>query len=132
MSDKERIKQEIENLKAKVDDESSYSNGWKQALRSIEIFINSLPEEPAREDLEEEYENYFTMHEMDIVLNPYTNCKGIARHFAEWQKQNDFQDFMEKADMYLKTRVYYNMHPNNVATAIQEFKKYMQDESEKQ
>lgn len=40
------------------------------------------------------------------------------------------QDFLEKAEMYLKTRVYYNMHPNNVTTAIQEFKNYMQDESE--
>ena len=38
------IKGEIENLKAKVDDESSYSNGWKQALRAIEIFIDSIPE----------------------------------------------------------------------------------------
>ena len=40
------------------------------------------------------------------------------------------QDFLEKAEMYLKTRVYYNMHPNNITTAIQEFKNYMQDESE--
>ena len=40
------------------------------------------------------------------------------------------QDFLEKAEMYLKTRVYYNMHPNNVTTAIQEFKNYMQNESE--
>lgn len=40
-----------------------------------------------------------------------------------------FQDFLEKAEMYLKTRVYYNMHPNNVTTAIQEFKNYMGDEN---
>ena len=38
------------------------------------------------------------------------------------------QDFLEKAEIYLKTRVYYNMHPNNITTAIQEFKNYMQDE----
>ena len=38
------------------------------------------------------------------------------------------QDFMEKAEMYLKTRVYYNMHSNNVTKTIQEFKNYMQNE----
>ena len=48
---------------------------------------------------------------------------------AKWQKQKDFQDFLEKAEMYLKTRVYYNMHPNNVTTAIQEFKNYIKNES---
>lgn len=41
-----------------------------------------------------------------------------------------FQDFLEKAEMYLKTRVYYNMHSNNVTAAMQDFKNYMQDESE--
>ena len=35
--------------------------------------------------------------------------------------------FMEKTEMYLKTRVYYNMHPNNITTALQEFKDYIQD-----
>lgn len=39
------------------------------------------------------------------------------------------QDFLEKAEIYLKTRVYYNMHPNNITTAIQEFKNYMKNES---
>lgn len=38
------------------------------------------------------------------------------------------QDFLEKAEMYLKTRVYYNMHPNNVTIIIQEFKNYMENE----
>lgn len=47
---------------------------------------------------------------------------------AEWQKQKDLKDFLEKAEMYIKTRVYYNMHPNNITTAIQEFKKYIENE----
>lgn len=51
-------------------------------------------EEPASEDLVEEYDNYFKKHEMDIVLNPYTNCKDIARHFAEWGR-NHFEDKSE-------------------------------------
>lgn len=40
------------------------------------------------------------------------------------------QDFLEKAEMYLRYRVYYNTHPNNINVAIEDFKKYMQDESE--
>lgn len=141
MKDKEKIKQEIKRLKRTngflpVDNheicDAYRARGYQLACDDILQFIDSLPEEPAREDLEEEYENYFTMHEMDIVLNPYTNCKGIARHFAEWQKQNDFQDFMEKAERYLRYRVYYNTHPNNINVAIEDFKNYMQDESEKQ
>lgn len=38
------------------------------------------------------------------------------------------QDFLEKAEMYLKTRVYYNMHPNNVTIVIQDFKNYIENE----
>lgn len=38
------------------------------------------------------------------------------------------QDFMEKAEMYLRYRVYYNTHPNNINVAIEQFKNYMQDE----
>lgn len=39
------------------------------------------------------------------------------------------QDFMEKAEMYLRYRVFYNTHPNNINVAIEDFKKYMQDEN---
>lgn len=42
------------------------------------------------------------------------------------------QDFLEKAEMYLRYRVYYNTHPNNINVAINYFKNYMQNESEEQ
>lgn len=61
----------------------------------------------------EAYFNAGQLHKREI----YNECYEQA-----------FQDFMEKAEMYLKTRVYYNMHPNNVTTAIQEFKNYMKNE----
>lgn len=51
--------------------------------------------ETVSEDFEEEYEKYFKTHETDIVLNPYTNCKDIARHFTEWQKQQMMKDAVE-------------------------------------
>lgn len=103
MSDKELIKQEVErrinDLKGYVLQKGS-DQRWVTAIDQltwIKAFIDSLPEEPASEDLEEEYNNYFKKHEMDIVLNPYTNCKDIARHFAEWQKKKD-QETIELAE----------------------------------
>lgn len=63
-------------------------------LNSIEIVdkYSCISEEPASNDLEEEYKKYFKAHEIDIVLNPYTNCKDIVRHFAEWQKKQMMKD----------------------------------------
>ena len=103
MTDKELIRQEIERLKGKVDDVSSYSNGWQQALRMIEIFIDSLPEESGcevnfttkSEDLKEEIERWikkkhFIFTEIDEIIE-------TASHFAEWQKQKD-QEIIELAE----------------------------------
>ena len=33
---------EIKKLKGKVDDESSYCNGWQQALRMLEIVLDTI------------------------------------------------------------------------------------------
>ena len=86
MTDKELIKQEIEKELTVLDKTSVYDTGRASELNHLLLFIDSLPEEH-NEDFEEEYDNYFKKHEMDIVLNPYTNCKDIARHFAEWQEK---------------------------------------------
>ena len=39
---------EIEKLRGKVDDNSSYSSGWKHSLRMLEIFLEEV--EPAVEE----------------------------------------------------------------------------------
>lgn len=57
------------------------------------------------------------------------DTNSLSREKYQEGYDQAFKDFMEKAEMYLKTRVYYNMHPNNVTTAIQEFKNYMGDEN---
>lgn len=91
-------------------------------------------EEPASEDLEEEIERcwkeIFPIGYSDTTLLALTHeqHKDFARHFAEWQKQKSVQDFLEKAEMYLRYRVYYNTHPNNINVAIDDFKNYMQNE----
>ena len=39
--DKDEALKELTSLKGKVDDGSSYANGWTHALRMMEIFINN-------------------------------------------------------------------------------------------
>jgi hypothetical protein len=134
MTDKQLIKQEIERVYRHYLCAQEFDSGYNMALDDILRFIDSLPEEPASKDLEEEIKSWIPAHikgggeYMRKVAIEWSEI--VARHFAEWQKQKDLQDFLEKAEMYLKTRVYYNMHPNNVITAIQDFKNYMQNESE--
>lgn len=45
---KDTLLSEIEKLKGKVDDNSSYSSGWKHSLRMLEIFLEEV--EPAVEE----------------------------------------------------------------------------------
>ncbi len=40
--DKSAVVAEIEKLKGKVDDGSSYCNGWQQALRMLEMELDNL------------------------------------------------------------------------------------------
>lgn len=40
--DKAAVVAVIEKIRCKVDDDSSYCNGWKHALRMLEIEINTL------------------------------------------------------------------------------------------
>ena len=104
MTDKELIKQEIERLKGKVDDVSSYSNGWQQALRIIEIFIDSLPEESGcevnfttkSEDLEEAMElsvseepllEFFATGQPAIGAYGEDSLRNQFEAGAKWQKQ---------------------------------------------
>ena len=60
-------------------------------------YINTLPEEPASEDLEEEINRVDDWYPVELNY-----IQEIAHHFVEWQKQKDEQDFMKKACEYLK------------------------------
>lgn len=79
---------------------------------------------------EKKAEKLFSLKSIDGgEIEAYFNAGQLHKReiYNECYEQA-FQDFMEKTEMYLKTRVYYNMHPNNVTTAIQEFKNYMKNE----
>lgn len=96
MKDKvQKIREEIERLL----DEYPMSRGL---LKHLNKFIDSLPEEPAREDLEIEIENYINSNfsegcdggmlsdsEPNLGGVTYCDLANFARHFAEWQENKN-------------------------------------------
>ena len=81
MTDKEKIKAEIERLR----EASLASESYHDALDDLLVFINSLPEEPVSEDLEKFAE------EWDESL--YRSDAVIAG--ANWQKQQMTKDALD-------------------------------------
>ena len=126
MSDKvQLIKQEIERL---INDKSDGKHVAKADIIAPKVaaylgilnFINSLSEEPASEDLEE----YAKKLAKGAALDKH-NLIWMCKKGAEWQKQKDLQDFLEKAEKILTERMYFS------DDEAKEFKNYIQDESEK-
>ena len=98
---KDEIERRIENLSHLIPDASKIGNltmedvGYfakSEALKSILKFINSLPEEPASEDLEEAALKYRWEHPFCDGYTTYSFKAG-----AEWQKKKD-QDTIELAE----------------------------------
>lgn len=109
MTDKELIKQEIESYKESMkglEPHSDFRRGQLTAYNQIMQFINSLPEEPASEDLEEAADEYAENHGFRV---PYdgsnkfyddVDVKASKEGFiagAAWQKQKD-QETIELAE----------------------------------
>lgn len=90
MTDKvQLIKQEIESYKESMkglEPHSDFRRGQLTAYNQIMQFIDSLPEEPASEELEEEIKNYIQKEYPDGMGFP--NVPKIARHFAEWGRKH--------------------------------------------
>jgi hypothetical protein len=103
MTDKvQLIKEEIERLKHNTP--NAYDLSRFMLLEEIGSFIDSLPEEPASEDLDREIGYYTTSkllgkrnHSTGVYHLTQKECDNIARHFAEWQKQKD-QETIELAE----------------------------------
>ena len=72
--DKDAVEAEIEKLKGKVDDGSSYCNGWQHALRMLEIELNTI--EMKEVDLEKEYKDYINCDNGHTIFE-------IVKHFFE-------------------------------------------------
>lgn len=98
MTDKERIKQEIERRYncEKCCPLDREANVAAAVLQELLLFIDSLPEEPASEDLEEfaidTWNNYIGLDLMHV-----DEAVAFANKIAEWQKQKD-QETIELAE----------------------------------
>lgn len=93
----EKILKEINRLKKELDGYSAL-----EALDYIESYINTLPEEPVSQDLDEEIGKYTTNellkkrnHSTGIYHLTQKDCDDIARHFAEWQKKQMMKDAVD-------------------------------------
>ena len=98
------LKKEIERL-GEIDYLDSYDQcvGFYNALDRIESFINSFSKESINKDLEKEISTWIPAHisggdndELKDTKNVITEWAGIvARHFAEWQKEQMLKDAVE-------------------------------------
>ena len=137
MTDKKLIKQEIERRIAEGSSKNYISEG-ALTLESLLDFIDSLPEEPASEDLEEEIENYLDYADFKSTCNGiyaaqdyFEDITNTAHHFAEWQKQKSMQDFLEKAEDAISMISRHYIGEDYTFDQIwEQFKNYMQNESE--
>lgn len=78
----ETIRAEIMRLKLNVYDEANqFDIGARSSLTYLDSFLDTIPEQPASEGLEEEIKRY-GKEEMPLVLE--SDLNDIARHFAEW------------------------------------------------
>jgi len=84
MTDKEKIRAEIK--RQLFFNNKPYAVTRAEVLNGLLSFIDSMKEESANEDLEEEIKDYFEERETwDSESQP--NKEDIARHFANWQKK---------------------------------------------
>lgn len=113
MTDKQKIKAEVERLKEEnsiglSEYEAGFCNGVGETCEQLLSFINSLPEEPASEDLEKEIKRYINEEVIvtseNVVISKHhefhnfyvENLVDVARHFANWQKKQMMNEIWHK------------------------------------
>ena len=79
--DKEKVVAEIEKLKGKISDSSSYCNGWKHALRMLELSLDTI--EVKEIDLCKEEERIWKDFNMGECYLSKNDLKKISKHFFE-------------------------------------------------
>ena len=106
MIDKEKIKEEIEKYakeEALKSNGSEFYGGRVSMCTKILSFIDSLPEEPVSEDLEEDSSFEKLLQEIYIKYNKQISIEkllDIASHFAEWQKQQMMKNVVDGEVVY--------------------------------
>lgn len=130
MKDKELIKREIERIDQILDDfnkthNNTIDNGIvsakKNICKQIKSFIDSLPEEPASEDLD------FIVISLEETIGTSPRSRDVIKEHlqraAEWQKQQ----MLDKAVSVLKANNIFGVHPKIMDKIIEDFKKAMEE-----
>ena len=105
MTDKEKIIAEIErlkNCKSNLEEDTEYLRGYDFAIETLEEFINSLPAEQPREELNKEIDSFLADN-----VGKINNVGQIARHFAQWQKEQMMKNCLYDTEVMLRTKQNY-------------------------
>ena len=98
MTDKEKIRAEVERLKMEYDKESIFrtvrGDTAREVFGKLLSFIDSIPEEPVNEDLDDEIVDW--CNHLDYVDFDYEAIRDAARHIANWQKQKLMNELWHK------------------------------------
>lgn len=106
MTDKEKIRKEVERLQKELikNDEKGFGSDIDNAcileLQNVLTYIDSLQEEKECDDLEQElikwHENHFKKKDTFTKMSGFYLTRqsqlDLAKHFAEWQKQQILGD----------------------------------------
>lgn len=95
MTDKvQKIREEVvrmHNLLPVMDGDNISVNYADRICTTLEMYIDSLQEEPVSEELEEELSKLLKECEVDAEYVHQDFLHIVACHFANWQKDKDFQ-----------------------------------------
>ena len=115
MTDKAKILAEIERQKKiYMYDTSKHSFGRMIQCNDLLVFINSLPEEPVSEDLEEAANNYAELLPQGRIAKKY--CKIDFKAGARWQKDKT----ISKACEWLQRNIDSSMWLMNFKKSMEE------------
>lgn len=117
MTDKEKIRTEIVRLYEENKERHSVEGiAAVTEIRKLLSFIDSLPNEPTSEDLEKEIDRVYFKNECCSQRLHHKEIAEIARHFANWQKQQMIKDVVEAT--IIKTRVTNHTMAPTLSTVI--------------
>lgn len=110
-----RLKNENAEWRERINSEDGYSYesdvccGYDEAIEDFETFINSLSEEKPSKDLEGAAEELFETIEIQEHENIFEDTfKKIFIAGAEWQKQQNFIEWNEDAELYFNNWIQHN------------------------
>lgn len=130
MTDKQKIKAEIERLKEEnsiglSEYEAGFCNGVGETCEQLLSFINCLPEESANSNFREELGNWYHVLTCDdfSMEKAAATIKRTALHFCEWKKLQLMKDAVDgRVDRIIK-RSWVNIDQGDLEICLREFDK---------